>query len=242
MVASQLFGGKKSTVALRSKLLECFAASEELIMSAVENFESQPERTLKARLVLTHQLLKIVDELLSYEDWGMSPFINQLLKPTREMQAQLQSFLSENESGKQMVEDSLLECPTGYKEAYLLMYQLQGDDLAGWICQLQDLSTMAISRPLYSSREAVERCIRLRGYMPTDAYAVLYLPTDYLYDETDEKKDKWGQPLMQFRKSQLPPEMVKQFKYQNQEYRLEDGLLRKMNSNSSKTSEGRDGR
>ena len=86
-MTNPLLGSTKSTIALRSKLIRCFSVSEKLIASAVENFEAELERTLDSRLALSHQLLRVLDVLLAYENWDVSSFITQFLKPTRNIRA-----------------------------------------------------------------------------------------------------------------------------------------------------------
>lgn len=220
--------GTQSTVVLREKLIQCFKASEELIAAAVENYESQPERTLEARLVLSKQLLSVIDQLLSYENWDVSPFLTQLLKPTRKKRAELIAFLEQN-SGK--VSAKLWQkpfCPASSSEAYILLYQSSGADMRGWANQIIDLHRMAVSRPLYATQEEVERAIRLRGSPITDGYALLHLPAGYLQPSNGSHKDKFGQDLLQFRKTNLQPSFIKAFCYQGDVYELEEGSLLKM--------------
>lgn len=227
-MTNQLFSSTKSTVALREKLIRCFGASEELIASAVEHYESQPERTMQTRLVLSRQLLSVLDELLRYDDWESSPFINQLLKPTRAKRLELIAFISEN-SGK--VSKKVWQhpvCPPGSTEAYILLYQTAGENMRGWESQVCDLHRMAISRPLYAKQEEVERCIHFRGNQLTDAYALLHLPEDFLQATGSESKDKFGQELLQFRKTNLSADFIKAFYYQGDIYELHDNSLVKM--------------
>lgn len=227
-MVSPLFGSKKSTIALREKLTRCFAASEELIAAAVKNFEAKPERTLESRLVLSRQILQVLDQLLRYDDWDQSPFISQLLKPTKAKRAELIAFVEES-TGKVAKEYwQKPVCPVGMQETYILLYQSNGGDLHGWESQMCDLHRMAISRPLYASKEAVERCIRNRGSQFTDAYALLHLPEEYLQARDDSHKDKYGQELLQFRKTNLQQEFIKAFYYQGDIYELREDSLVKM--------------
>lgn len=218
----------KSTNALREKLIRCFAASEELIAAAVENFESQPERTLESRLVLSRQLLSIIDQLLEYEDWGDSPFINQLLKPTRAKREELIKFIEEN--GDKLPDDVWQKpvCPEGSQEVYALLYQAKGEDMQGWENQICDMHRNAVSRPLYATVEAVEKCIRLRGNQSTDGYVLLFLPENYLQSGESDVKDKYDQGLLQLRKTDLQPSFVQAFFHQGQIYRLQGNKLVKM--------------
>lgn len=224
---------KKSTNALREKLIRCFAASEELIAAAVENFESQPERTLESRLVLSRQLLSIIDQLLEYEDWGDSPFINQLLKPTRAKKEELTKFIEENSD--KLPNDIWQKpvCPEGSKEVYALLYQANGNDIQGWESQICDLHRNAVSRPLYDSEEAVQRCIRLRGNHSTDGYVLLFLPEGYLQPTEEPIKDKYDQELLQLRKTDLQASFVKAFFHQGQIYQLQENKLVKMKGETS---------
>jgi hypothetical protein len=220
--------GSKSTVALREKLIECFAASEALIAKAVQNFESQPERTLEAKLVLSQQLVGVLDQLLRYENWDVSPFATQLLKPTRKKRAELLAFIEDNSGRVSTKVWKKPICKAGFQEAYILLYQSSGADLRGWESQVTDLHRMAVSRPLYAYEEDVQRAIRYRNSPMTDGYALLHLPSDYLQVGPVEHKDKFGQNLLQFRKTNLQPSFVKAFYYEGNVYELEEGSLVKM--------------
>ena len=228
----------KSTTALREKLIRCFAASEELIAAAVENFESQPERTLESRLILSRQLLSIIDQLLEYEDWGDSPFINQLLKPTRAKKEELTKFIEEN--GDRLPSDVWQKSasPEGSKEVYALLYQASGEDMQGWENQICDLHRNAVSRPLYGTAEEVEKCIRLRGNQSTDGYVLLFLPENYLQEAEAEVKDKYDQNLLQLRKTDLQSSFVQAFFHQGQIYRLQGDKLVKMKAQSANGASG----
>jgi hypothetical protein len=228
MSVSNRLLGVKSTVALREKLIQCFAASEELIAAAVENFEAQPERTLQARLVLSRQLLSVIDQLLGFENWDASPFLTQLLKPTRKKRAELIAFIEQNSGKVSTKQWQQPVCPQGSSEAYILLYQASGADMRGWESQMMDLHRMAVSRPLYATQDDVERAIRHRGSPITDGYALLHLPADYLQASNGEQTDKYGQSLLQFRKTNLQPSFVKAFYYQGDVYELEEGSLVKM--------------
>lgn len=218
----------KSTTALREKLIRCFTASEELIAAAVENFEAQPERTLESRLVLSRQLLSIIDQLLEYEDWGDSPFITQLLKPTRAKREELIRFIEENSD--RLPSDTWKKpvCPEGSQEVYALLYQANGEDMQGWESQICDIHRTAVSRPLYTNEEDVRRCIRFRGDQSTDGYVLLFLPENYLQPGEAELKDKYGQDLLQLRKTDLHTSFVKAFFHQDQIYQLQGSVLVKM--------------
>lgn len=232
-MTNPLLGSTKSTIALRSKLIRCFSVSEKLIASAVENFEAELERTLDSRLALSHQLLRVLDELLAYENWDVSPFITQLLKPTRKKRAELIAFIEDN-SGK--VSKKVWQhpiCKAGSKAAYILLYQSAIGSIHGWESQICDLHRMAVSRPLYASEEAVKRCIHHRGNQLTDAYALLHLPEDYLQISQEAPVDKYGQELLQFRKTNLEPSFIKAFYYQGEIYVLEEGSLIKMKQETS---------
>ena len=228
MTFHPLLGSTKSTVALREKLIRCFAASEDLIAIAVADFEAQAERTLDSRLLLSRQLLNILDELLAQEDWGVSPFITQLLKPTRKKREELIAFIEQSSGNisKEIWQHPV--CPPGSKEAYILLYQATGGALRDWESQMCDLHRMAVSRPLYATQDAIERCIRHRGNQLTDAYALIHLPEDYLQANDDSHLDKYGQELMQFRKTNLETNFIKALYYLGDIYTLEEGSLIKM--------------
>jgi hypothetical protein len=227
-MTDKLFGSTKSTVALREKLIRCFGASEELIAAAVENFESQPERTPQSRLILSRQLYSVVDELLQYDDWSVSPYINQLLNPTRQKHAALKAFIEEHSGVVSKKVWQHPACPPGLTEAYILLYQSSGADMKGWESQVCDLHRMAVSRPLYGTQEAIENCMRHRGNQLTDGYALLHLPADYLQEPDGKHQDKYGQDLLQFRKTDLKPGFVKYFYYQDDVYELQEDLLVRM--------------
>lgn len=226
MVDSNLIKGNKSTSMLRQRLIKCFEASGELIQGAVANYEGQEERTMEVRIDLSRRLLSIIDELLAYDDWGQSPFLTQLLKPTREMRESLVAFLGEQEVIKQRHGWRMPDCAASGREVYVLLYQANGSDMQAWADQLTDLMRTIMSRPIYGQRSHVEKVIRLRGYPDTDAYAVVHIDELHIQDNPSlEKKDKWGQPLVRLKDILTGVEYIKAVIYQDATYELKDGCL-----------------
>lgn len=223
-----------SSSQLKDKLLSLFVESEEKIQQAVDGYESLDERTLEARVVLTHQLLQIIDDLLQADDWESSPFLKQLLRPTKELKEQLLQFLSENEGLVDSGSWSPRVCMPGYREVYLLMFQSDGESLNAWEDQLTDISSILASRAMYPTRDSIERVLRLRGGQDSDAYAALHIPSDFIMSLDEPNQDKWGQEILTLKSDNITSKCIAYFVHLSVTYDFVESRLVKVSDSEGK--------
>lgn len=114
-----------------------------------------------------------------------------------------------------------------FTEAYIALYQAEGNNIVKWEGMLSSLAGLSVSRPAYQNEEDIMAMIRGKAYKINDAYVAVRVLKDYILKPTDDTPpvDRFGRALLTLREGAIRGENIVRFMHVSGQYKFVNGKL-----------------
>lgn len=115
-------------------------------------------------------------------------------------------------------------------EVYVALYNAQGTDLKQWAKIISNISTLSISRPTYSTEQAVREMIRSSANILNEGYVSVHIHKGDIIAAPEDRapRDKLGNILLMLKENIITVSDVRKFYHKSGIYTLKKGELERI--------------
>ncbi|OGT26875.1 MAG: Dot/Icm secretion system protein IcmQ [Gammaproteobacteria bacterium RIFCSPLOWO2_02_FULL_42_14] len=206
---------------LKKRLLECIDKEAKHFSESTRAYFEKEELSLEDKTGLLQAVVAAVDHVLKAGDWDSSLFLRNLVKPLIAIKTEAQMELDRQHVKTDVLHIPVIAPPANDElQVYISLFQSDGYNMLKWAMQLRSLSRYVIGRPVYQNEADVEKWMRLRAGLPTEAYvAVIVKKSDIQVDPMKPAlKDRYDHPLLELQETALQRGRIVSFVHQNIRY------------------------
>lgn len=218
----------------REKLLQQLEVEQARFKEIVKEYYSAPKRDQSQWLMAVEAIISGSERILATTDWEESLFLRNLLKPLKALQQQASEFRNQLLAEEEVRAGRSMVLSAEQRVVYISLYQAMPGDLRQWERLLATLPNYVQGRPVYASREDVQKAIRSTPYPERQAFVVVAIDQeDWLESEEGRKTrvDRLGLPLVALESRAVKITNIMEFSYQGQRYLFREGRLVKIEDN-----------
>ncbi len=212
---------------LRSYLLQCVEQEKEQIEQALDTFYQQAYQSPQLCEKMAREIIDMITRLEQAGAWDDSPFLQNLIKPYRQMREELTQLLQQSALDSE-VTDKPVVAKAGYRLIYVSLYQSQGRDLEKWLRMLKTLFAYTLSRPVYTQEAPIQEIMRAKVGQSTYAYAIGQVKEEDVLStaEGERRKDQFGNELLVLAKDAVCFENLIEFVHLKKRYNITKKVLK----------------
>lgn len=172
--------------------------------------------------VFGEKLRGILGNVLASGDWKSSLFLQSAEARFRDLQVQVDQMYDDSSTGKEtdVKDPSDVQTPAGFSRVFVLLYQLDGNNLQSWMRTIGNLIEHSAARPVYKVEEYAKEFVRSKvpnsyrsGYVTIDVK-----DTDFY--EAEQQSDQFGHPLFVLGENAVTLENIVEFIHNNKKHYL----------------------
>lgn len=183
---------------------------------------------------ITKQLREIVNNILKTGDWESSVFLKQaaaklgnlLLEIDRlhEVFAAQQNITTKKNSINKTIK---AEIPLNYTQVYVLLYQIDGNNLDAWYENIKSLVNYNANKSIYKNKTHIEEFIRSKNNNITrSGYVVINVKSNDFYNTETSSLNTYNHELLVLKEDAIKLENIVEFVLANkQHYIIENNKL-----------------
>lgn len=182
------------------------------------------------------QLREIINNILNTGNWDNSVFLKQasaklrnlLLEANRLSKIFAQQQNTDIGINKNSISRAIKsEIPSDYTQVYVLLYQIDGNNLDTWYENIKSLVGYSANKSVYKSREHIEEFIRSKGSnIAHNGYVVVNVKSNNFYNNEVPTLDMYNHELLALKENAIKLENIIEFVLANkQHYIIEDNKL-----------------
>lgn len=214
---------------LKQALIDCLRSEKKDFLAIARHFYSHSHRSADDHLALARAIVDAVDHVLEQQAWEQSQFIRVTLKPLKEIRAQAQYILDQQSTLSSAASGSVQQRELAADECYvyMLLFQARGEQLSHWLPQLHAIERHLVARPIYQTEAAVEKLIRQKGNMTSEAYVKFIIKQSAIQSGRFEtmRSDRNGSPLLTIQPGSVSADDIVEFVHQGRHYNYSAGKL-----------------
>jgi len=180
------------------------------------------------------QLRQIIDNILNAGNWDNSIFLKQAATKLRNLLLEadrlgkifaLQQTTTTKENSISRTIKS--EIPLGFTQVYVLLYQIDGNNLGAWYENIKSLVGYSANKSTYKNKDHIEEFIRSKSNNITHSgYVVVNVKSNDFYNIEAPKLDIYNHELLVLKENAIKLENIIEFVLANkQHYIIEDNEL-----------------
>lgn len=180
------------------------------------------------------QLREIIDNILNAGNWDDSIFLKQTSAKLRNLLFEadrlckifaLQQVATTNKNSISRTVKT--EIPSGYTQAYVLLYQIDGNNLAAWYENIKSLTNYSANKSIYKNKNHIEEFIRSKSNNITHSgYVVVNIKSNDFYNIEAPSLDIYNHELLILKENAIKLENIVEFVLANkQHYIIENSEL-----------------
>ena len=174
---------------------------------------------IKKQIKLNKKIIDLLSGLLESGDWNASLFLKVASKQLHNLRDEAKALLEQSVSLDENVvsiQESAPKKPAlkeGQIEVFVALYQAQSNDLEKWKETLLTLTTNTVGRPVYRDESHVIKAIQVRGNLPQEGYAVVYVDEEDIFNipASRQVKDSLGNELLSLQQGAVRPDDIHEF-------------------------------
>jgi Dot/Icm secretion system protein IcmQ len=177
------------------------------------------------------KLKKMVTTVLSVGDWGNSIFLKASSTKLTKLYDEAQNLLTTGEKivSKRCIDTPIdkRSVPKGYVQIFILLYQVDGSNLASWYRNVAMLTEYGVARPAYKEEVFIRELIRSKSSdIERSGYVVVNVKESDFYNADQVSLDMLGHQLFTLKEKTIKLENIVEFVHANKEhYIIEDDKL-----------------
>lgn len=209
---------------LHRKLTQVMQTNAKRANDLLAEFNRQ-ENTAQARLMLTRQLIALLEDTLSAGDWDSSLLLHNLAKKIHDQHAQLKINEQALQDQLSPLGDGAVQLSDDQCLVFVSLYQADGQNMEKWAQQLRQLSQLVLTRPVYDCEEYVLQSIRSRQLQSIEAYAAVRVMKASVQSTDLPQRDRFDQPLLSLTERAVSSANIVSFHHAGHTYRWVDQSL-----------------
>jgi Dot/Icm secretion system protein IcmQ len=180
-------------------------------------------------LKLSKQLVKDLDKLLETGNWEESLFLRTMskrLNSIRDEAQELEESLIKSGTAPIIEKSPVYQLKEGYIKVYILLYQVDGNNLSIWQNMLKSLTKYSVNRPIYTSEEHVQAVVRSKPDPIRHAYVIVAVKKDEVISSETQKLDSQGHNLFILKEKAIDAKNIISFVHANKKiYNFQNNKL-----------------
>lgn len=176
-------------------------------------------------------ILDALNNTIEKGQWGDNLFFQAMLKKLTEVRERLKrdTHLVESNSGQGMPTTlyGRVAQRSGLVEAYILLYNADGNNIPKWESALQMINKFIVSRPIYRHENEVKAALRAATNKMNEGYAVVFIHEEDIIKPSSDQcpHDRYGNELLVLREGAVKRENITRFVHKTGNYKYEDDKL-----------------
>ncbi|EKD71328.1 MAG: IcmQ [uncultured bacterium] len=176
---------------------------------------------------IAQQLKTSINKLLTVGDWKSSAFLQLAEKKLREFEGESDRLIKvlstdPNKSGTVVKHEDIIVSRAvgdGYIQVFILLYQVESNDLKKWYHDVEMLTQQCSTRPVYLEESFAQECIRSKtNGIERNGYAVVNVKKNDFYKQEIQAVDILGHNLVNLKENSVKLENIVEFIIANKQH------------------------
>ncbi len=215
---------------INRQLLELIEAEKAAFKKILDEFYSSADHSTEKFCEVNDRLIASLNRIFKiYDDsnGSKSLFLTNTLKPLRQAYDRAEKYKAMSEG--RLVEEEHFDgiiVPADREVVHISLYMARGHELANWERQLTSLGSLTQSRPIYRTEEAVQKAIRAKMSLSTEAFVSVAVKKTTIINPHTSRLDRQGNELVTLAEGAIDdPNFILQFVLNNKHYRYVNDKL-----------------
>ncbi len=178
------------------------------------------------------EIAAALDRVVDMLPWQQTVFLRALGKKFEDIRDEFKTDvgLDKGTEEKALKEKDRFSLREDQLEAYVSLYNAQGNDVPSWGRIIENLSKQSISRPCYSTERAVREMIRSKTHPFNEGYVSVHIQKGDVRASSSEKtlRDRQGNVLLKLNERAITTDRVRQFYHKTGIYNYHKGILTRL--------------
>jgi Dot/Icm secretion system protein IcmQ len=165
------------------------------------------------------QLVKILDGALKESCWDSSLFLRNAKNQLKALLREANTLVGEDQSSASVLgkdgRPQALQTKEGYIKVYILLYQLDSNNLRSWLSLVKSLIEYNVNRPTYREEQYIQELIRSKKEIDRYGYAIINVKEGDMYYFEKQPVDPFGHEILVLKEKAIKSENIIEFVHAN---------------------------
>jgi Dot/Icm secretion system protein IcmQ len=188
--------------------------------------EKQDKNKESPEIDIGAKLVRILDEALNTGEWD-TLFLRNVKKRLEGLRTEAGSLLkAEKNIGMHAALPSVQHNTDEYIKIYILLYQLDSNNLQSWASLIKTLREYNVNRPTYTNEQYIQEIVRSKRDAEKYGYVTVNIKKTNIYQFEKQMVDPFGHEVIAIKEKAIKLENIIEFVHANKRrYAFKDNKL-----------------
>ena len=212
----------------REALLQVVSDEKQQFKAVLDEFYAQSKRSSESYYQTNEAVINTIDRIMAAGDWEDSLFLNNTVKPLRELRAQALEIQKKLQSEEEVRQGKRRALEHNQTLLYVALYQAGDVSMDMWALALRNLPRSVQGRPVYAHEEQAAKAIRNKHNPVHLAYAIIAVDQTDVLESIKTVEDRIGLPLVQLKERAVKANNILELVYMGERYAFSKGQLQRI--------------